>query len=160
MISDSTPILKNPKIWQISEVEISYRNHCCMRDAPRVSASVDAEKIFRENWSADIELLEEFVVMLLNKANQVKALFRVSRGGVDGTVVDVRIVFAVALKAIASGIILAHNHPSGNLCPSQADIDLTKKFRSAGAVLDLKILDHIILAPHGGFYSFADEGEI
>lgn len=105
-----------------------------------------------------MELLEEFVVLFLNKANKVTGLFRVSRGGTCGTVVDIKIVFAAAIKALASGIILAHNHPSGNVQPSQADSDLTRKCRDAGKVLDIAVLDHLILSPEGGYYSFADEG--
>jgi len=81
----------------------------------------------------------------------------VSRGGTSGTVVDAKIIFAAAIKARADGIILAHNHPSGNLQPSQADLDLTRKLRQAGEVLDISILDHLILAPDSGYYSFADE---
>ena len=116
------------------------------------------KKILRANWSEDIELLEEFVVLLLTKSNQVKGLFRASRGGLSGTVVDAKIIFAVALKSVASAMILAHNHPSGCLQPSQSDIELTKRLRTLGNLLDLPILDHLILAPHAGYYSFADEG--
>lgn len=152
--------MKNPKFWQVSEVQISYRNKLQMADRPRITSSSDAETILRANWSDDIELLEEFVVIFLTKANQVKGLFRVSRGGTSGTVVDAKIVFAAALKGLASGVILAHNHPSGNLQPSQADIDLTQRLRKAGELLDLPVLDHLILAPQIGYYSFADQGSI
>lgn len=104
-----------------------------------------------------MELLEEFVVLLLNKANKVIGLFRVSRGGTCGTVADVKIIFAAAIKAMASGVILAHNHPSGNVQPSHADIDLTRKCRDGGKLLEIAVLDHLILSPEGGYYSFADE---
>lgn len=152
--------MKNPRFWQVSEVQISYHSQLQTEHCPKVSSSIDAEKIFRENWSDDIELLEEFVVLFLNKANQVKGLFRASRGGSSATVVDIKIVFAAAVKSMAAGIIVAHNHPSGNLAPSQSDIDLTRKLRIAGEMLDLPLLDHIILAPFRGFYSFADEGTL
>jgi DNA repair protein RadC len=82
----------------------------------------------------------------------------VSQGGLAGTVVDPKVVFAAALKARASSLILAHNHPSGNLKPSQADTDLTNKIKQGGELLDIAILDHLILSPEGGYFSFADEG--
>ncbi|MCW5921445.1 MAG: JAB domain-containing protein [Saprospiraceae bacterium] len=150
--------MKNPKFWQVSEVQVSYKSHLPSADLPQINSSHDAENILRQNWSDDIDFLEEFVVLFLNKANRVKGLFRASRGGTCGTVVDAKIVFASAIKAMAAGIIVAHNHPSGSLIPSQADISLTRKLRSAGETLDVPVLDHIILAPYNGYYSFADEG--
>ena len=94
-------------------------------------------------------LVEEFNILLLDRSNRVMALCPISKGGVSGTVVDLKIVFAAAIKGRASSIILAHNHPSGNLQPSQADIDLTKKFEKAGKLLDIPVLDHVILSPDG-----------
>jgi DNA repair protein RadC len=149
--------MKNARLWQVSEVKISYLSKLQASDRPRINSSRDAENIFRANWSDDMELLEEFLVLFLNRANQVTGLYRASRGGTSGTVVDVKIIFASALKALACGIIVAHNHPSGNLQPSQADIDLTRKIRKAGEVLDIPVLDHLILT-RNGFYSIADEG--
>ena len=104
--------------------------------------------------------VDVFVVLFLTKANQVKGLFRASKGGTCGTVVDAKIVFAAAVKAMAAAIIVAHNHPSGNLQPSQADVELTRKLKQAGEALELPVLDHLILAPYIGYYSFADEGAI
>jgi len=150
--------MKNTHLWQVAEVKISYRNRLHIADRPKVSSSFDAENILRANWSEDIELLEEFVVLFLTKSSQVKGLFRASRGGISGTVVDAKIIFAAALKSVASALILAHNHPSGSLEPSQSDIDLTKRLRTVGNLLDLPILDHLILAPFAGYYSFADDG--
>lgn len=135
---------------------MSYRNKLQRADRPTITSAADAEAIFRANWSGDIELLEEFNVLFLTKANQVKGLFRVSRGGTCGTVVDPKIVFAAALKSMAASLILAHNHPSGNLQPSQSDIKLTRQLHEAGKLLDLPVLDHLILAPYIGYYSFAD----
>jgi DNA repair protein RadC len=152
--------MKNLQFWQVSEITISYRNKLQVADRPKITSSRDAESILRANWSDDIELLEEFNVLFLTKANQVKGLFRASRGGTAGTVVDPKIIFAAAIKSMAAALILAHNHPSGNLQPSQADIDLTRRLRKAGEVFDMPILDHLILAPHIGFYSFADEGTL
>jgi DNA repair protein RadC len=81
-------------------------------------------------------------------------------GGITGTVADIRIIMAVALKAMACGMVISHNHPSGSLKPSSADKQLTDKIKEAGKLMDINLLDHIILSPEGTFYSFADEGEL
>jgi DNA repair protein RadC len=100
---------------------------------------------------------EEFWVILLNRANRVIKKSQISQGGVAGTVADPKIIFKIALDELASGIILAHNHPSGNLTASQADLDLTKKLKEAGKLLDIQVLDHLIIAGQK-YFSFADEG--
>ncbi len=100
---------------------------------------------------------EEFWILLLNRSNRIMCRERISIGGVSGTVVDAKLIYKKALENLASAIILCHNHPSGNLKPSQADIDITRKLKQAGKTLDIDVLDHLIIA-EGGFYSFADEG--
>jgi len=102
---------------------------------------------FRQgHWNDDLlELQEEFKILLLNRFNKVIGIFAVSLGGIAGTVADPKLIFGCSLKAAASGIILAHNHPSGSLQPSQADMDLTKKLRDGGKLLDIQVLDHIIV---------------
>lgn len=100
---------------------------------------------------------EEFHVLLLNRSNSVIRKEFVSRGGVSGTVVDPKIIFKIALEHLASSIVLCHNHPSGNLRPSEQDISLTKKLKEAGNLLEIPILDHLILSDTG-YFSFADEG--
>lgn len=100
---------------------------------------------------------EEFWVLYLNNANKVIAKNQLSKGGMTGTVVDVRIIFKSALESGAVGILLCHNHPSGNLKPSEADIEITKKVTTAGKSLDINVLDHLIITQNG-YYSFADEG--
>lgn len=102
-------------------------------------------------------LHEEFWVILLNRANKVLQKILISKGGQSGTIADPKIIFKSALEGNAANIILAHNHPSGNLKPSQADIQLTKKLQEAGKLLDLQILDHLIFAERS-YFSFADEG--
>ena len=102
---------------------------------------------------------EEFWLILLNRANHVITRLAISKGGISGTVVDPRLVFKAAIEHHASGIILCHNHPSGNVKPSSEDINLTKKLRDAGKNLEINVLDHIIIAG-ASFYSFADEGII
>ena len=95
--------------------------------------------------------------MLRNRSNKVTGIFTVSQGGIAGTVADPKLIFACALKAAASGIILAHNHPSGALQPSQADIQLTKKLADGGKLLDIQVMDHLIMTSEE-YFSFADEG--
>jgi DNA repair protein RadC len=100
---------------------------------------------------------EEFWVIMLNRANRLLKKHQISLGGVHGTVADPKIIFKTALESLASGIIVAHNHPSGNLTPSQQDIDLTKKLKEAGKLLEIQLLDHVIIASKN-YFSFADEG--
>ena len=99
---------------------------------------------------------EEFYILYLNNSNKIIKYSQLSKGGITGTLVDVRLVFKEALQSGAVGIILAHNHPSGTLKPSQADIQLTKKMKSAGESLDIKVLDHLIVTEKA-YFSFADE---
>ena len=100
---------------------------------------------------------EQFWVIILNRAHHILHKICISTGGVSGTVVDAKMVFKPAIDKLASSIILVHNHPSGNLQPSQQDLDLTKKLKKAGEVLDVSVIDHIIVT-NGSFYSFAEEG--
>ena len=129
----------------------------CIRD--RIISSHTAYDILLGSWSDQIELVEEFNILLLNRANRVLSFFNVSKGGQSGTVVDAKVVFTAALKMRACGIILSHNHPSGQLRPSLADIELTKKLVTGAKLLDISILDHLIVTPHS-YYSFADEGKL
>jgi DNA repair protein RadC len=100
---------------------------------------------------------EEFHIILLNRSNAVIATHRISTGGISGTVVDTRIIFRTALEHSASSIILVHNHPSGKLKPSQADLNITRKISEAGKLMDIQVLDHLIISDRG-YLSFADEG--
>ena len=102
---------------------------------------------------------EQFWILLLSRSNQIISKVQISSGGISGTVVDARLIFKPALEALASGIILFHNHPSGNLKPSHQDIEITKKLVKGAKSLDLTILDHLIISERG-FYSFKDEGMI
>lgn len=100
---------------------------------------------------------EEFWVLLLNRANKVIKTQRISSGGVSGTVADAKLIFNSAIAHLASSIILCHNHPSGNLKPSNADVQLTKKLKAGGEMLDISVLDHLIIGDES-YFSFADEG--
>jgi DNA repair protein RadC len=126
-------------------------------DKPRITTSKDAFDILKADL-LDIQH-EEFWILVLNRANRVIRKHQISQGGVAGTIADPKIIFKLALDALGSSIILAHNHPSGNLTASQADIDLTKKLREAGKLLEIQVLDHVIVAGQK-YFSFADEGMI
>lgn len=145
-------------LLQVAEVEVSYRPKFKASERPKVSSSLEVYKLFINQWNRDkIELLEEFKIMLLNRNNRVLGIANISSGGVSGTFVDPKIVFSIALKGNASSIVLAHNHPSGNLKTSEADVRLTKNLVQAGLLLEIPIFDHLIITNYG-YYSFADDG--
>ncbi|ARS36039.1 JAB domain-containing protein [Pontibacter actiniarum] len=149
---------KSPAIYRVAEVKLSYRNRVKPSERPQVTCSTDSYKVLKESWDSDkLEFIEQFKVLLLNRANRVLGVYELSTGGVAGTVADPKLIFVAALKACASGIILSHNHPSGNLKPSTADLQLTKKIKQGGELLDIAVLDHIILTSEN-YYSLADEG--
>jgi DNA repair protein RadC len=130
------------------------RNKSDYLEKVKVSSSRDAYQVLEPQLS-DLSH-EEFWIILLNRANSIIDSHQISRGGITGTVVDSRIVFEIALRKKACAIILAKNHPSGNLNPSESDRLLTNKMSEAGKVLDITVLDHIIISDQG-YYSFADE---
>jgi DNA repair protein RadC len=124
-----------------------------------VTCSKDAFTLFYESWNpATIEHVEEFKILLMNRSNSVLGIMDVSKGGISGCSVDIRVIFQAAIKANASGIIVSHSHPSGNLNPSESDSRLTQKIKEGGNVMEIQLLDHIILTPDGEYYSFADNG--
>lgn len=147
--------------WQIvSEIELSYKTRTKAVDRPKITSSFAAYQIALQIWNPNkIEFLEECKILLLNNSNKVLGAYEVSSGGITGTVVDLRLIFAAALKANATAIILMHNHPSGNLTASEADRNITKKVKEAGKILDIQLLDHLIVTSEH-YYSFADEGAL
>lgn len=142
----------------INEISVSYTMNKLSHNTIKNSKhAADYVREMYNNTLCQIELKEYFFIILLNRANQVIGYHKLSEGGICGTVVDIRLAFGTALKSLATGIILSHNHPSGNLNASQSDILLTKKFKQAGEILDITIFDHIILTSTT-YSSFADEG--
>ena len=144
---------------KVNEIAISYSGNLKTNQLPKITSSQNAAELLYGQWNKNnIELHETFKVMLLNNANKVKGIYEVSTGGITGTLVDLRILFAVVLKSLTTAVILAHNHPSGTLIPSEPDKRLTQKIKKAGELFDIKVLDHLILTPDGNYFSFADEG--
>lgn len=130
-------------------------------DFPRVkiTSSRDAADFIRQFYSDDIEIYESFFLLLLNRANVTIGYAKISQGGITGTVVDIKIIAKYAVDSLASGVILSHNHPSGNLAPSQADEKFTKQAINALQLLEVKVVDHVILTADN-YYSFMDNGQI
>jgi DNA repair protein RadC len=125
----------------------------------KITSSRNCYDYIKQFYFDDIEIYESFFIVLLNRANNTIGYVKISQGGTTGTVVDIKIIAKYAIDCLANSVILAHNHPSGNTQPSEADIKLTKKCKEALSFLDITTLDHIILTPES-FYSFADEGLI
>jgi len=142
---------------QVNEIKISYCEKLGVINSEPITNSERTAQILYQNWDKDtIGLFETFKVLLLNNSNKVKGIYQVSTGGLTATIVDVRLLYAVALKTVSAGMILAHNHPSGSRKPSRADLELTKKIRKAGELFDIKVLDHLIILPDGSYFSFSD----
>jgi DNA repair protein RadC len=142
----------------VAEIELVYKSRIKAAERPVITSSADAVTLFRRHWNREtIELIEEFKVLYLNRGNKVIGIYPVSCGGIDGTVVDIRLIMAAAIRLAATQMVLAHNHPSGNLSPSRADQQTTEKIKMAAACLDIRVLDHVILTTDA-FFSFADEG--
>jgi DNA repair protein RadC len=131
------------------------RKEADAREKPKIATSYDAFRLLNTKLS-DLPH-EEFWILLLNRANSVVRMDCISKGGVSGTVVDARLILKPAIETLASGIILCHNHPSGQLKPSEQDLSLTKKLKESARLMDINLLDHIIVGDQK-YYSFADEG--
>jgi DNA repair protein RadC len=149
-------IIWEPNQSYLSEISVSY--HPKKMAKTQISSAQSAYDVLKELFDPGlIQLREEFIILLLNRANYVIGWHRISTGGISGTVVDPKLIFGIALKTAASSIILSHNHPSGNLKPSQSDRTLTEKIKKGCTLLDLMILDHIIITSEK-YLSFSDEG--
>ena len=143
---------------EIAEIQVSYSNS--NKDTIKIRSSKDSYDVIINSWNADtLQLQEEFKVILLNRSNTVLGIYPLSRGGVSGTIIDMKLLFSVALKCISSSMIIVHNHPSGSLTPSNADIQCTRRIKEVCKLLDITLLDHIIIAKNG-YFSFCDEGRI
>jgi DNA repair protein RadC len=163
--NDMAKIAKQLKSFnsnEVPEVGLIVKNNVIVFTENKVSSSKDAyQLLFQMMQVEEIALKEFFYVMFLNRANKPLGYYKVSEGGITGTVVDLRLIIKATLLTNGTSIILCHNHPSGNMRPSDQDIDLTSKVCKAFDFMDLKVLDHIIISPViGDYYSFADNGLI
>lgn len=146
----------NNIISEVSEIQVSYKPNKMV--SSKITTSFDAVQIIRKFWNEDtIEMQEEVKVILLNNSNFVLGIYNLSKGGMTSSLVDVRLILSVALKCLATGIILVHNHPSGNLKPSSADLNIVKKLKDSCKLMDITFFDSIIIT-EDNYMSFADDG--
>ena len=146
----------------VSEVELIYKTNIKPSERIKIEDSKKVYEVLKTVYNYNtIEHKESFYAMYLNRANKILAVILISEGGTSACLVDVKIIFQAALKLNASAIILSHNHPSGQLQPSSADIQITNKVKEAAKLLEMQVVEHIIVTPEDDkYYSFADNGQI
>ena len=144
--------MKSINLYELKKIQTNFPK-------TKISCSQDSADFIKQFYNEDIEIYESFFVLLLNQANQTIGYAKISQGGIAGTVVDIRIVAKYAVESLATSVILAHNHPSGNLNPSQQDLKITQKIKEGLNILDINVLDHLILTTES-FYSMADNGNL
>ena len=143
---------------QVSEIQVSYSPNLLVDMS--IKNSKKSFELMLNEWELEtLQMQEEVKIILLNRSNKVLGIYSLAKGGLTSCIVDVRIILSIALKTLATGIILVHNHPSGNLKPSKADLDITKKLKNSCDLLDISLLDHLIITKDN-YFSFADEGLI
>jgi hypothetical protein len=151
-------VLGNVPEIEVPELQVSFNRSSGKQFLGSIYSSEDVAIFIKRTFGqGEIELQEQFIVLYLNQANNILGYYRHSKGSINATVADIRIVLATALKCMAVSMIVSHNHPSGNLKSSRADDSLTEKFKTAAATHDIKLLDHIIVTNEGHF-SYADSG--
>jgi DNA repair protein RadC len=146
----------------LNEIKVQYEHKPVKIGKGTIKRSEDVIPILKEIYNLDrITYQEEVVVLMFDFSQKLIGYFKLSSGGLTSTIVDTRLLFSVALKSLATGVILSHNHPSGNLKPSSQDIEMTKRLYEAAKIMEINVLDHIIVSPDpSSFYSFADHGQI
>jgi len=142
--------MKKATIYSLKKTESEF-------EKVKITSSADSVRYLRQFYLDDIGIYESFFLMLLNRPNQVIGYVKISQGGITGTVVDPILVAKYAIDSLSKGVILCHNHPSGNLNPSDADRQITEKIKQGLKLFDISVLDHIILTENS-YYSFCDEG--
>ena len=144
---------------KLRELKVHYSSSQVQSFEEKITTSEKAYDFLIKSFDKmTIGCQEQFNVLFLNQANIPIGIYKASKGGLTSTIADVRLILGMALKSLATGLIIAHNHPSGNLKPSDADIQLTKKFKEACLILDINLLDHIIISPFNEKFSFSDNG--
>lgn len=150
---------KQKNMSNLGEIEVSYRYDNALADRPIIKSAEDAIDVLRNLYHLErIGLQEQFVIVFLNRANKVIGSSNLFVGGLTGTVVDIKLVLAIGLKLMASSIIISHNHPSGNIKPSEEDKKITNKLCDASKLLEIQLLDHLVVTPDMKYFSFANEG--
>jgi len=138
--------------FMVTEIEIVYKNPIQLEDRKKIQRPEEAYQLFRDSWDENkIDLVEQFKIMLLDQSCNCLGISLISTGGIAYCHADPRLIFATAIKGRATQIILAHNHPSGNLTPSEEDKRLTNKLVEGGKFLDIKVADHLIVTRNGYF---------
>ena len=141
----------------ISEYSLKYTKSEIQKT--KITTSESASNVIRKFYFDDINIYESFFILLLNRANNTTGFAKISQGGTAGTFVDIKIIAKYAVESLSSAVIICHNHPSGNIKPSEVDINITKKIKDALLLLDIRLTDHIILSENN-YYSFADNGDL
>lgn len=145
---------------KFEEVQLVYNNKTLAKDRPNVKSPEQAYEIFLQNWDLEqIGLLEEAKILLLDNSMKLMSVASISKGGMTEALVDPRVIFAIALKRRAHAIILAHNHPTGNMKPSHADLRLTERLIASGKLLRIPLQDHLIIS-NDQYFSLAIEGHM
>ena len=143
---------------KVAEIKVSYTKP--ENDNIKISQSKDLFNLILNHWDlSTIEMQEEVKVVFMNRANIVIGIYELSKGGMTGSIIDIKLLMSVALKCLVSNMAIIHNHPSGNLQSSKADLQITKKIKLACEYLDLNLLDHLIITKES-YLSFADEGKL
>jgi DNA repair protein RadC len=144
--------MKTTPLYELKKIQTNFPTE-------KITCSSDADRFARLFFNEDIEIFESCFILLLNNANKTIGYAKISQGGIVGTIVDVRLIAKYAIEALATTVILFHNHPSGNLTPSHQDNVLTEKVKNGLRILDVNLADHLILTVDG-YYSFADKGNL
>jgi len=148
-------------VMSVADVELQYTKREVTTKLLKISNSQNVHKFFMDNYynSSSMLVKEFFFIILLNRSNKVVSVNKISEGGINGTVVDIRLIVSAALINLSSSVIAVHNHPSGNKHPSKSDKVITDKINKALTLIDVKLLDHLIVT-EDSYYSMADEGDI
>lgn len=140
--------MKTIKLYELKKLQTEF-------PSKKITSSRDAYDFIKQFYGDDITIFESSFILLLNQANITIGYAKISQGGISSTVIDVRIIAKYAVESLATGVILAHNHPSGNSNPSEADKAITEKVKKALSIIDITLLDHLVITD-GDYYSFAD----
>jgi len=144
--------MKTTNLYELKKIKTDF-------EVKKITCSKDSSQFIRQFYGDDLEIYESFFILLLNRANETIGYAKISQGGIVGTVVDVKIICKYVIDSLSSGVIIAHNHPSGALKASKPDLDMTNKIKVALSYLDTSLLDSIILTKES-YLSLADEGQM